>query len=368
LHIAWVATQSFDGHLLIFAHSAPPFGVLNFRAMKPRVFVTRQLPAPALARLGEVCDYVVGAEHEPLSRADLLAGVRDAAGLICLLTDRVDREVIAAGPNLRVIANVAVGYNNIDVAAAKERNLHVTNTPDVLTDATADLTWALILATTRRLLEADAFTRAGKFTGWDFELLLGSGLTGKTLGLAGFGRIGRAVGRRAVAFGMQVLYCGSDELAFRDDPSRQRRFAEPVAPFAPRSDSFAPKRVSFYQLLEKADIVSLHAPLAATTRHLFDREAFARMKPGVYFINTARGPIVDEAALVEALQSGKLAGAGLDVYEHEPAIHPALLPMPNVVLLPHIGSATLETRTAMAMLAVENTLDVLSGRSPRNPV
>lgn len=346
----------------------PHFNAKVPLAMKPRVFVTRRLPEPALARLGQACEYRIGAEHGVLDRAALLAGVHEAAGLICLLTDTIDRAVIEAGHQLRVIANVAVGYNNIDAAYAKQRGLIVTNTPDVLTDATADLTWALILAVTRRLVEADQFTRAGKFEGWDFDLLLGSGLTGKTLGVIGFGRIGKAVGRRAVGFGMQVIYCGSDEIAYRDDPSHARLAAPPHSTPKWRSDNFAPRRVSFDQLLHQADIITLHVPLTATTKYLLDATAFAHMKPGAYLINTARGPVADEAALAAALQSGHLAGAGLDVYEREPAIHPALLSMSNVVLLPHIGSATLETRTAMAMLAVENIIDVLSDRPARTPV
>jgi glyoxylate reductase len=321
-------------------------------------------------RLAEICDYQIGAQHGVLDREALLAGVRDADGLVCLLTDTIDREVVNAGAKLRVIANVAVGYNNIDVIAAQQRGIYVTNTPDVLTDATADLTWALILAVTRRIVEADAFARAGKFTGWDFELLLGAGLTGKTLGVVGYGRIGRAVARRATGFGMQVIYCGRDDIAFRDDPQHnaimtaRQNLTNPLSQSA-RLEGLAARRVSFYQLLERADALTVHVPLAAATQHLIDRHAFARMKPAAFLINTARGPIVDEAALVEALQQKRIAGAGLDVYEHEPEIQAGLLTMSNVVLLPHIGSATIETRTAMAMLAVENAIDALSGRVPR---
>ncbi|MGH9766119.1 MAG: 2-hydroxyacid dehydrogenase [Blastocatellia bacterium] len=341
--------------------------------MRPQVFVTRQLPAPAINRLAEVCDYQIGAEHGVLDRDSLLAGVSDANGLVCLLTDTIDREVINAGTRLRVIANVAVGYNNIDVMAARERGIYVTNTPDVLTEATANLTWALILAVTRRIVEADAFTRAGKFTGWDFDLLLGSGITGKTLGVVGYGRIGRAVARRATGFGLQVVYCGRDDIAFRDDPHHNsimlaRQGATSPLSQSARLDGLAARRVPFNQLLEMADIITLHIPLAAATRHLINAPAFARMKPAAYLINTARGPVVDEAALVEALQQRRIAGAGLDVYEHEPEISAPLLAMNNVVLLPHIGSATLETRTAMALLAVENAIDALSGRTPRSVV
>jgi glyoxylate reductase len=326
-----------------------------------------------MKRLAEVCDHQVGAEHSALDRQALLAGVHGVDGLICLLTDTIDREVINAGTMLRVIANVAVGYNNIDVIAAQQRGIYVTNTPDVLTDATADLTWALILAVTRRIVEADAFTRTGKFTGWDFEMLLGTGLTGKIIGVIGYGRIGRAVARRATGFGMQVVYCGRDDIAYRDDPQHSAMMAgrkNVTSPFnqSARLDGLAARRVSFDQLLAMADIITLHVPLAATTHHLIDRSALARMKPSAVLINTARGPIVDEAALVEALQQKRIAGAGLDVYEREPEISAPLLEMSNVVLLPHIGSATVETRTAMALLAVENAIDALSGRIPRNVV
>ncbi len=341
--------------------------------MRPQIFVTRQLPAPVINRLAEVCDFQIGAEHGALTREALLAGARDANGLVCLLTDTIDREVINAGARLRVIANVAVGYNNIDVTAARERGIYVTNTPDVLTEATANLTWGLILAVTRRMIEADAFTRAGKFTGWDFDMLLGSGITGKTLGVVGYGRIGRAVARRATGFGMQVIYCGRDDIAFRDDPHHNSILLARQGPTSPlsqsaRLDGLAARRVSFNQLLETADIITLHVPLAAATRHLINAAAFARMKAAAYLINTSRGPVVDEAALVEALRQRQIAGAGLDVYEHEPEISEPLLTMNNVVLLPHIGSATLETRTAMAMLAVENAIDALSGRTPRSVV
>ncbi|MGE0130365.1 MAG: 2-hydroxyacid dehydrogenase [Blastocatellales bacterium] len=341
--------------------------------MRPQVFITRQLPAPAMNRLAEICDYQVGVEHDALSREALLAGVREADGLVCLLTDTIDREVIGAGARLRVVANVAVGYNNIDVAAAQQRGIYVTNTPDVLTDATANLTWALILAVTRRIVEADAFTRAGKFTGWDFDMLLGSGITGKTLGIVGYGRIGKAVARRATGFGMQVVYCGRDDVAFRDDPHHNsimlsRQGATSPLSQSARLEGLAARRVPFNQLIETADIITLHVPLAAATRHLINASVFARMKSSVYLINTARGPVIDEAALVEALQQRRIAGAGLDVYEREPEINEQLLVMNNVVLLPHVGSATVETRTAMALLAVENTIDALSGRTPRSAV
>src|SRR5215468_2329033 len=286
--------------------------------MRPQVFVTRQLPTPAINRLAEVCDYQIGVEHGVLDRDSLLAGAREVDGLICLLTDAVDREVIEAGTRLRVIANVAVGYNNIDLAATRERGIYVTNTPDVLTEATANLTWALILAVTRRIVEADAFTRAGKFTGWDFDMMLGSGITGKALGIVGYGRIGRAVARRATGFGMQVVYCGRDDIAFRDDPHHNsimqaRHSATSPLSQSARLDGLAARRLSFNQLIETADIITLHIPLAAATKHLINAQAFERMKPGAYLINTSRGPVVDEAALVDALRQRRIAGAGLDV-------------------------------------------------------
>jgi glyoxylate reductase len=343
--------------------------------MRPNVFITRRLPPSAMNRLGEVCDYRVGAEEGDLSREGLLSGVHDADGLICLLTDRIDREVIEAGSKLRVIANVAVGYNNIDAGAAQERGIYVTNTPGVLTDATADLTWALILAVSRRIVEADAFLRAGKFTGWDFDMLLGAGLSGKVIGIVGYGRIGRAVARRATGFGMSIVYCNRDDIAFRDDPQHNSIMerqsmarASGALNQSARLDGLAARRVSFNQLIGMADIITLHVPLAAATQHLIDSGAFTRVKPSAFLINTSRGPVVDETALIEALRAGKLAGAGLDVYEREPEVGEALLAMNNIVLLPHIGSATRETRTAMATVAVENVIDLFSGHVPRNTV
>src|SRR5678815_962054 len=331
--------------------------------MRPRVLITQTLPASAIDRLKETCDPVFA------SQVSLTDGARDVDGIICLLTDKIDHDLIASSERLRIIANVAVGYNNIDMEAARAKGITVTNTPDVLTDATADLTWALILAVTRRVVEADAYLRAGNFKRWDFNLLLGSGLTGKTLGIIGYGRIGRAVARRAAGFGITVLYCGREEIAFRDDPPRvpgpksDRQSAIPFTASA-RLDGLAARRVPFITLLEQSDIVSIHVPLATATRHLIDRNALQRMHSSAYLINTSRGEIVDEAVLAEFLQKNRLAGAGLDVFEHEPEVNPGLLGQRNVVLLPHIGSATHETRTAMAMLAVENVIDFFSGRRP----
>lgn len=347
--------------------------------MRPFIFITRRLPDAALDRLSEVCDFDPGLAQGSLAREALIQGVRQAEGLICLLTDRIDQEVMAAGPRLKIIANVAVGYNNIDVTAAQQRNIFVTNTPGVLTEATADLTWALILAVTRRVTEADAWLRDGNFTTWDFDLFPGFELKGRTLGIIGYGRIGRAVARRATGFGMSVLYCGRNEIAFRDDPERAKyrsgtRTANLPGIISDSSrtgglqDGLTVRRADFAELLARSDIISLHVPLAAATRHLLDATALAQVKPTAYVINTARGEVVDEAALVAALQQGRIAGAGLDVYEYEPRVSPELMTMKNVVLLPHIGSATRETRLAMAMTAVENVIDVFSGRTPRNVV
>jgi len=341
--------------------------------MRPRVLITQTLPASAIDRLKETCDPIFASQVERSVSGSLTKAVKDVDGIVCLLTDRIDRELIESSDRLRIIANVAVGYNNIDMEAARAKGITVTNTPDVLTDATADLTWALILAVTRRLVEADAYLRAGRFKRWDFNLLLGSGLTGKTLGIIGYGRIGRAVARRAAGFGVTVLYCGRDEIAFRDDPPRvhvSRSDRQSSIPFtaSARLDGLAAKRVPFNTLLEQSDIVSIHVPLATATRHLIDRNALQRMHSSAYLINTSRGEIVDETVLAEFLQKNRLAGAGLDVFEREPEVNPVLLGLQNAVLLPHIGSATHETRTAMAMLAVENVIEFFSGRRPRNAV
>ncbi|MEP7271379.1 MAG: D-glycerate dehydrogenase [Acidobacteriota bacterium] len=340
--------------------------------IRPRIFLTRALPPTVLERLSELCDYDLPDPDKPFTREALIDGVREAHGLISLLTDRVDREVINAAKRLRIIANVAVGYNNIDIAAASERDIVVTNTPDVLTDATADLTWALILAVTRRIVEADTYARHGNFKGWDFDLLLGSGLTGKKLGIIGYGRIGRAVARRASGFGMTVIYCGRDEIAFRDDPRRavvqQQPSVTSTLSASARLDGLSARRVGFHQLIGQADIVTIHVPVGAVTRHLINQSALEAMKPSTFVINTARGEIIDETALVVALEKKQIAGAGLDVFEREPEIHPTLKQMSNVVLLPHIGSATLETRTAMAMLAAENVIDLFSGHTPRTAI
>lgn len=270
---------------------------------------------------------------------ELVARIAGKHGLVSLITDVVDRPVIEAGTVLRVIANVAVGYNNVDVAAARERGIIVTNTPDVLTDATADLTLALILAVTRRLGEGERMVRRGDWKGWAFDQLLGMQLRGRQLGVVGFGRIGQAVAARASAFGMTIAHSS-------------------------RSGSGMP----LDRLLSTSDIVSLHVPLTPETRHLIGQPELARMKRSAYLINTTRGPVVDETALAWALRNRLIAGAALDVYEREPEIHPDLLSLENVVLAPHLGSATTETRTAMADLAASNLIAVLGGEPPLTPV
>jgi glyoxylate reductase len=264
--------------------------------------------------------------------------------LVCVSTDRIDAPAIDAASHLKVIANVAVGYDNIDVAHARARGIVVTNTPEVLTESVADFTWSLILAITRRLAEGERLVRRGEWKGWALDLLLGTELRGKQLGLIGVGRIGRAVAARAPAFGMKVAYTS-------------RREIEGIG-----------EAMSLDRLLLTSDIVSLHVPLTSETRHLIDRRALTRMKRSAYLINTARGPVVDEEALAWALQQHLLAGAALDVYEHEPAVHADLLRLENVLLVPHLASGTTETRTAMADLAVENVLAVLEGRPPLTPV
>jgi glyoxylate reductase len=311
--------------------------------MNGSILVTRSLPSSVVTRLrdvGSVDLYTDGA----MPAALLVQRVADKDALICLMTDDINKTVIDAGARLKVIANVAVGYNNIDVASARARGVVVTNTPDVLTESVADFTWAMILAVTRRLSEGDRLIRRGEWKGWALDFMLGTELKGKQLGLVGFGRIARAVAARAPAFGMRVVY--SD-------------VASVEGPF---------ESMSLDRLLNTSDVVSLHVPLTRDTEHLIDKRALARMKRSAYLVNTARGPVVEEAALAWALQQRLIAGAALDVYEHEPAAHPALLQLENVLLVPHLASATTETRTAMANLAVDNVAAVLAGRPPLTPV
>jgi glyoxylate reductase len=314
------------------------------------ILVTRKLPSSVLDKLRAIADVDVYTGDAAIPPDELRARVAGKDALVCLLTDPIDRGVMDAAPNLKVIANVAVGFNNIDVAYARSRGIVVTNTPDVLSESVADFTWALILAITRRLSEGERLVRRGEWKGWALDLLLGSELRGKQLGLVGVGRIGRAVATRASAFGVRVAYTSRRELEGVGSST------EPAIP------------MSLDRLLVSSDIVSLHVPLTPETRHLIDKRALARMKRSAYLINTARGPVVDEEALAWALQQNLLAGAALDVYEHEPIVHPDLLRLENVLLVPHLASGTTETRTAMADLAVNNVIAVLDGRAPLTPV
>ena len=277
-----------------------------------------------------------------LSSGELIAAVKDATAILCLLTDKIDRQLIDSAPHLKVISNYAVGYNNIDVDYASSKGIAVCNTPGVLTDSTADLAWALIMAACRRTVESDAYLRAGKFRGWEPLLLLGQDIHHKTLGIIGMGRIGQAVARRATGFDMKILYHES----------------HPLSEALP----FAATPTSLDTLLREADIISIHTPLTPETRYLISSREFELMKPTAVLINTARGPIVDEAAMIRALQEKRIFAAGLDVYEHEPDIPVELLSLENAVLLPHIGSASIETRTNMGFLAAENAIAIIQGK------
>lgn len=318
--------------------------------MKPSVLVTHPLLPEALDLLAGAAEPELGTESEVLPKDALIAKLRDKEGLLCLLVDEIDRDVIDAAPRLRIIANCAAGTNNIDLSHARAKGLLVTNTPGVLTDATADLAWALILAVARRVTEADRFTREGRFKGWTLSLFLGRELAGLRLGVIGMGRIGRAVALRGRAFGMSVVYSDPRRLPAEDEAA------------------LGAVRLPLEDLLAEADVVSVHCGLTPATRRLLSRDRLALMKKDAILINTARGPIVDEAALAEALAEGRLWGAGLDVYEEEPRVDDKLLKLPNVVLLPHIGSATRRTRTGMALAAVRNLIQGLRGERPDNLV
>jgi glyoxylate reductase len=349
---------------------------MDARAEKPRLFLTRRIPEPGMVLIREAFDVTGGEEDRPLERDALLRGAAGAEVLLCLLTETIDGAVMdAAGPSLRVISNMAVGVDNIDVAAATARGILVTNTPGVLTDATADLAWALILSTVRRVVEGDSMVREGRFQRWSPFMLLGRSVAGATLGIVGMGRIGQAVARRAAGWDMKVIYTrASGPLPAAQAPAGAPGAAGAAAPSVTGAGiGAAPAaawqyRVSLDDLLREADIVSLHVPLTADTRHLIGARELALMKPGAYLINTARGPVVDEVALVEALRGGHLGGAGLDVYEREPELAPGLVALPNAVLLPHLGSATVETRGRMAELAALNAIAAVRGEPVPHPV
>jgi glyoxylate reductase len=308
---------------------------------RPAVVITTRLPAAVMATLEDAVDVVL--IDTPLAPAALREQAPRAQGLLALLTDTIDGHLLEAVPELRVVANVAVGYNNIDLEATRARGVVVTNTPDVLTDATADLAWAMTLALTRRIAEGERLLRRGAWKGWALDFLLGRDVRGRQLGIVGYGRIGRAVGARAEAFGMRVVH-------------------------AARTASAGGDGMPLDRLLATSDVVSLHVPLTEATRHLIDQAALARMKRTAYLVNTSRGPVVDEAALAWALRNRMIAGAALDVYEREPVVHPDLLDLENVLLVPHLGSATVETRTAMADLAARNVVAVLGGQPALTPV
>jgi glyoxylate reductase len=316
-----------------------------------KIFVTQLIPQTGLEILQKAYpDYQINAEERVLSRSELLSRVQGADALLTLLTDKIDAEILdAAGPQLEIIANMAVGFDNIDVQAATQRGILVTNTPGVLTDATADHAWAILFAIARRIPESERYLRAGKFKHWGPLLFLGGEVAGKTLGIIGAGRIGSAVAMRSRGFNMQVLYTNRSP-----KPELERELGA--------------RRVSLEELLRESDFVSLHIAMVPETYHLIHAESLRLMKPTAYLINTGRGPLVDEAALAKALKKGEIAGAALDVFENEPAVHPELLKLENAVLTPHTASATTASRSKMATMAAENLLAGLSGMKPPNLV
>ncbi len=313
-----------------------------------KVLITGRLPDTVLADIETAHEVVCNPADHPLPREQILSQIEGKDGLLCMITDTVDTELLQRAPGLKIIANYGVGFNNIDVGAATDRGIPVTNTPGVLTAATADITFALILAAGRRVVAGDRYTREGRFQFWAPLHFLGSEINGKTLGIIGMGRIGKAVAKRAAGFDMDILYTGRRRLPVDAESHCKAAYTD------------------MDTLLARSDFVSLHVPLNEQTRHLIDADAIDRMRPEAFLINTSRGPVVDEAALCEALKNGKLKGAGLDVYENEPSITPGLLELDNVVLLPHVGSATIETRTKMARMAADNLLAGLSGQKPPN--
>ena len=314
---------------------------------KPAIFSTRHLFQAARTILDEhfQVDYWKG---DKLSRAELLKHVADKDGLVCLLTEKVDEELLSAAPKLRIAATVSVGYDNIDVPACTKHKVVATNTPGVLDDTTADFAWTLLMAVARRLLEGDSWMRSGTWNGWDLDQLVGGDVWGKTLGILGFGRIGRGVARRALGFQMRVLY--NDAVRAPADVEKELN-----AEFVDRD-----------RLFRESDFISLHVPLLPDTRHLISKDNLEKMKRTAFLVNTSRGPVVDEAALAEALENKKIAGAALDVFEHEPKVHPALLTRKDVILTPHMASASLETRTKMAVMAANNVVALFEGRRPPN--
>jgi glyoxylate reductase len=314
-----------------------------------KIFVTQLIPQAGLEILRQAYpEYQINSEERVLTRRELLEKVKGMDALLTLLTDRIDAEILdAAGPQLRIVANMAVGYDNIDLKAANLRGVMVANTPGVLTDATADHAWALLFAIARRIPESERYLRAGKFKSWGPLLFLGGDVTGRTLGIIGAGRIGYAMAMKSRGFNMRVLYAGKSSNAKLES-------------------EIGARRMSLEDLLRQSDFVSLHAPLKPETTHMIDANALRLMKRTAYLINTGRGPLIDEAALAEALKKGEIAGAALDVYEKEPEVHPELLKLENVVLTPHTASATTSSRSRMAAMAAENLIEGLAGRKPPN--
>jgi glyoxylate reductase len=315
---------------------------------KPKVLVTRPLFPAARAILDQHFDAEYWTPAERIPRAELVKRVADKDALVCLLTEKVDEELLALAPKLRIAATVSVGYDNIDVPACTRHKVVATHTPGVLDETTADFAWTLLMAVARRLVEGDAWMRSGTWPGWDLDQLLGGDVWGKTLGIVGFGRIGRGLARRALGFQMRVLY--HDGIRAPLDVEKELRA----------------ERADLDRLLGESDFVSLHVPLLPETRHLISTAAFTKMKPSAYLINTSRGPVVDEAALAVALEAKKIAGAALDVYEQEPKVYPALIARKDVILAPHIASATIDTRTKMAVMAATNAAAIFEGRRPLN--
>jgi glyoxylate reductase len=318
--------------------------------MKTKVLVTHQLLPEAVEYLKKHVEFEVGTKKAFLPKEELIAKVKDKEGILPLLTAPIDKDVMDAAPMLKIIANCAVGYDNIDIEHARKKGIMVTNTPGVLTETTTDLSWALILSVARRIPQADVFTRAKKYKGWKLDLFLGKEITGKCLGIIGMGRIGKAMAQRAMGFEMKVIYTDPKELAEED----RLKFKASCVPLD--------------ELLQTADIVTIHTTLNSQTHHLISREKIRLMKKGAILVNVSRGPVVDELALAEALEDRRIWGAGLDVYEREPEIEEKLLALESVVLLPHIGSATYETRLKMAQMAAKNLVQGLSGQRPDNLV
>ena len=315
---------------------------------KPAILSTRPLFPAARTILDQHFDVDYWKPSERIPREDLLKRVADKEGLVCLLTEKVDDELLTGAPKLRIASTVSVGYDNIDVAACTKHRVVATNTPGVLDDTTADFAWTLLMAIARRLLEGDAWMRSGTWPGWDLDQLVGGDVWGKTLGVLGFGRIGRGVARRAQGFEMRVLY--SDAVRASAEVEKELN-----AEFVDRD-----------RLFRESDFISVHVPLLPDTRHLISKDNLEKMKRTAFLVNTSRGPVVDEAALAEALENKKIAGAALDVFEHEPKVHPALLMRKDVILTPHIASASVETRTRMAVMAANNVVALFEGRRPPN--